>query len=48
MIGNGPLEFVAQSTASSARSGQLLLAQGDIVDFLISVPLFNSTATVHR
>jgi len=50
MTGNGPVEFVAQpaGTESPVRSGQLLLAPGDIVDFEIADHLLNSTATVHH
>jgi hypothetical protein len=50
MIGNGPVEFVAQpaGTESPVRSGQLLLAPGDVVDFEIAEHLLNSTATVHH
>jgi hypothetical protein len=44
MIGNGPVEF----QAGAARSGQLLLAPGDEVDFVIKTPAFSSTATVRR
>jgi len=44
MIGNGLVEFLA----GAARSGQLLLSPGDVVDFVITVPAFNSTATVRR
>lgn len=44
MIGNGPVEF----QAGAARSGQLLLAPGDVVDFVIKSPAFSSTATVRR
>lgn len=50
MIGNGPVEFVAQpaGTEPPVRSGQLLLAPGDVVDFEIASHLLNSTATVHH
>jgi hypothetical protein len=48
MIGNGPVEFTAGGADSTARSGQLLLGLGDIVDFVIANPLFNSRATVRR
>lgn len=50
MIGNGPVEFIAQSvgTEPPVRSGQLLLAPGDVVEFEIATPLFKSTATVHH
>jgi hypothetical protein len=44
MIGNGQLEF----QAGAARSGQLLLAPGDVVDFVIRTPAFSSTATVRQ
>lgn len=48
MVGNGPVEFVAQpaGTEPPVRSGQLLLAPGDVVEFEITTPLFHSTATV--
>jgi hypothetical protein len=48
MVGNGPLEFRAEANGGAAQSGSLLLSPGDQVDFVIGVPLFNSTATVHR
>jgi hypothetical protein len=50
MMGNGPVEFVAQpaGTEPPVHSGQLLLAPGDIVDFEIANHLLNSTATVHH
>ena len=49
-IGNGLVEFVAQpvGTEPPVRSGQLLLAPGDVVDFEIATHLINSTATVHH
>jgi hypothetical protein len=50
MVMNGPVELVAQpaGTESPVRSGQLLLAPGDVVDFEIESHLLNSTATVHH
>lgn len=48
-VGNGPVEFQAHPTADAralARSGELLLAHGQVVQFVIATPLFNSTATV--
>lgn len=49
-VSNGPVEFVAQpaGTELPVRSGQLLLAPGDVVDFEIATHLINSTATVHH
>jgi hypothetical protein len=50
LIINGPVELVAQpvGTEPPVRSGQLLLAPGDVVDFEIESHLINSTATVHH
>lgn len=51
MIGNGSVEFQARPSApgaQQARSGALLLDPGDIVTFVITPQLFNSTATVRR
>lgn len=48
LIGSGAVELQAQPRASKQqfRSGQLLLAPGTIVDFVIAPQLFNSTATL--
>ena len=49
MVGNGLVELFAHPTVNArevARSGQLLLAAGQVVDFVIAPQLFNSTATV--
>ncbi|MGH7625473.1 MAG: hypothetical protein ACREOJ_09160 [Gemmatimonadaceae bacterium] len=48
MIRNGPVEFVAVPGAGEVpvRSGQLVLAPGNVVDFLIADHLANSTTTV--
>jgi hypothetical protein len=49
MVGNGLVEFQAHPTVNGrevARSGELLLAPGQVVDFVIAPQLFNSTATV--
>ena len=50
MVINGPVELVAQpaGTELPVRSGPLLLAPGDVVDFEIESHLINSTATVHH
>lgn len=50
MIGNGPVEFVARSgdRNPSIRSGPLLLAPGNTVDFNIAVQSLHSTAFVRR
>lgn len=51
LIGNGSLEFQAKPSAPGAqlaRSGALLLDPGDIVAFLITPQLFNSTATIRK
>jgi hypothetical protein len=48
MIG-GPVEFTAALDFDvSARSGPLLLLPGHVVDFVISRPVYSSTATVRR
>jgi hypothetical protein len=48
MIRNGPVEFVATSGADEVpvRSGQLVLAPGNVVNFNIADHLSNSTTTV--
>lgn len=49
MVGNGLVEFFAHPTMNGrevARSGQLLLAAGQVVNFVIAAQLFNSTAIV--
>lgn len=51
MIGNGSVELQARPSApgaQQARSGVLLLDPGDIVTFMITPQLFNSTATIRR
>ena len=49
MIGNGSVEFLASVDFNqSARSGSFVLLPGHIVDFVISRPLFSSTATLRR
>lgn len=50
LVGNGSVELQAQSSANRQpyRSGPLLLAPGAIVDFVVSQPLFNSTATIRQ
>lgn len=50
MIGNGPVEFVARSGDRNPpiRSGPLLLAPGNTVDFNIAVHRLNSAAFVRR
>ena len=48
MIRNGPVEFVAVHGADEVpvRSGQLVLAPGNVVDFNIADHLSNSTTTI--
>ena len=46
LIGGGTLELFAEAGGARARSGPLLLSPGAVVDFEITNPLFNSTATV--
>lgn len=47
MIGGGVVELEARATPSqTVRSEPLHLAPGDIVDFMITNALFNSTAVV--
>ncbi len=48
MIRNGPVEFVATSGADEVpvRSGQLVLAPGNVVNFNMADHLSNSTTTV--
>jgi hypothetical protein len=49
MIGGGPVEFLATvDFDQTARSGTFVLLPGHIVDFVISRPIFNSTATLRR
>lgn len=47
LIGNGSVTFEARPTGSGQpfRSGDLLLAPGAVVDFVIAAQLFNSTVT---
>lgn len=48
MVG-GPVEFTAALDFDvTARSGPLLLLPGHVVDFVISRPVYSSTATVRR
>ena len=48
MIGNGPVEFFAQSNNREApvRSDRLLLSPGNVVDFEIAFHPIHSTATI--
>jgi hypothetical protein len=49
LIGNGSVEFQARPTEPGRqqfRSGPILLAAGETVDFVITPQLFNSTATL--
>ena len=49
LVGNAPVEFLAHPVADRrqvVRTGQLQLAPGRIVDFIIDATLFNSTATI--
>lgn len=50
MLEHGTVEFIAQPAGgeSPVRSGQLLLAPGDLVEFEIATHLLNSTAIVHH
>ena len=51
MIGKGPLELLAHpnaDTRSVARSGELMIGSGQVVDFVITAQLFNSTATIRQ
>ena len=50
LVGNGPVEFQAHPSASTrlVRSGEVLLAPGAFVDFVITAQLFNSSATLRR
>lgn len=50
MVGLGPVEFVARAagTEPPVRSGELVLAPGDVVDFQIGEHLVNSVATVRH
>lgn len=45
MLGNGPIEVEARG-AQVIRSGQLLLAAGQVIDFRIGTSQIASTATV--
>ncbi len=46
MLGNGPIEVEAMAPAQMIRSGRLLLAAGQTIDFKIGTTQVNSTATV--
>jgi hypothetical protein len=48
LIGNGSVEFVAQSSANPTpnRTGPILLSPGAVVDYVVGQVLFNSTATI--
>jgi hypothetical protein len=46
MLGDGPIEVEARGGAEVIRSGQLLLAAGQVVDFKVGTRQMNSTATV--
>ena len=48
MIAGGPVELVARSGSGNpaVRSGRLLLAPGDVVDFRIATNMLTSGATV--
>jgi hypothetical protein len=47
MIGNGTLEFVARSgNGPFLRSGRILVAPGDVVDFELTPSPVTSTATI--
>ena len=49
MIGSGSVEFLASVDFNqTARSGSFALLPGHIVDFVISRPVINSTATLRR
>jgi hypothetical protein len=47
LVGNGSVEFEARPSGGGRpfRSGEILLAPGAVVDFLIAPQLFNSTVT---
>jgi hypothetical protein len=47
LIGNGSVELEARPSGGgrSFRSGEILLAPGAVVDFMIAAQLFNSTVT---
>ncbi|MFL5494220.1 MAG: hypothetical protein ACJ8DC_07550 [Gemmatimonadales bacterium] len=47
LIGNGSVRFEARPTGGGQpfRSGDILLAPGSVVDFMIAAQLFNSTVT---
>jgi hypothetical protein len=46
MLGNGPIEVEARGGAEVIRSGRLLLAPGQVVDFRVGTRQVSSTATV--
>ena len=48
MIVNGPVEFLARAGngIALARSGPMLLAPGNVVDFKLATSPWNSVATV--
>src|SRR5512143_2450854 len=48
LLAKGSAEFRAQPTAGGPqfRSGELLLAPGAVVNFILAAQLFNSTATI--
>ena len=51
MIDNGMVTFYAYPTVDArqvAQPGQLLLVRGQVVEFVIGNPLYNSTITVHE
>ena len=49
MIGSGSVEFLATVDFDlTARSGTFVLLPGHIVDFVISRPIYSSTATLRR
>jgi hypothetical protein len=47
LVGNGSVQFEARPTGGGQpfRSGEILLAPGAVVDFMIAARLFNSTVT---
>jgi hypothetical protein len=47
LVGNGSVEFEARPSGGGRpfRSGEILLAPGAVIDFLIAPQLFNSTVT---
>ena len=47
LVASGPVEFIAADEfASSTKTGPLMVRGGQIVDFIITRPLSNSTAVV--